>query len=455
VRIERALRAAWKKLRYDHPTLAAPAEYDVESSKCKKVYQKFSEDRGVRDWEEQSFKVIESGKSGAEFANEDQPLGRFATLHLVVPPSFDTESERNFLKRDIVFRSHHDIVDGIGTLSLLNNLLEHTSAAFTSPSGNLETHFGDEHRNLSPPFRIAACIPSSPSPSQLSKLKGIHEANTSARANAEVLSLSFKSGISIPLNSQRVSIYLTTAETQAILRKCREYSTTPTHAFHTAIALTVRDVQPRDSQPRKAKYISYALINLRKQCKEPYSSAKHAAAVYHCVSSYSLVVDLTILSSSAPPRTLQESRKEFLQALNQVKDFYHNTKVDEDYLSIVPTIYSAVTPPYPETKCKVPAPNLTPSVSLSSMGVVDKIIKGEYGRIMVDDPWVMGSEYGTGLGLFLKTWDGRLEVSAGFNEAFHHEEEVREFLEKVNRWVLEGFGVIGDGMQVSGGVEAG
>jgi hypothetical protein len=442
-RIEKALRSAWTKLRYDHPTLAAPAEYDSETKRCKKVYQTLSNGEAIEDWENQSFKVITEGKSGAEFANEDQPIGRYATLYLVVPPSFDEVAGKSVVKRDIVFRSHHDMIDGIGTLMLFNNLFEYMSAAFTSKPGELETQFGDEHKNLSPPFRIAACIPASPSMSQLAKLKEFHEASIAARTNAEVMSPPFRSGPSKPLNSQRLSIYLNVGETQAVLQKCKMYSATATHAFHTAIALAVRDVQPRSAQSRQAKYLSYALINLRRSCKEPYNSAKYAAAVYHSMSSSFLFLELTIPSSSAPLPSPQETPIEFLEALNKVRDFYLKAKVDEDYLSIVPTLASTYTPPYPETSCDVPAPNSTPSVSLSSIGLVDRTIKAQYGEISVDDPWVMGSEYGTGLGLFLKTWKGRLELSAGFNEAFHNEEEVRGFLESVKRWVLDGFGVLG------------
>ena len=50
----------------------------------------------------------------------------------------------------------------------------------------------------------------------------------------------------------------------------------------------------------------------------------------------------------------------------------------------------------------------------------------------------MGAEYSTGIGLFLGTWRGIISVSAGYNEAFHDEEEVLEFLECVKKIVLEG-----------------
>jgi len=54
------------------------------------------------------------------------------------------------------------------------------------------------------------------------------------------------------------------------------------------------------------------------------------------------------------------------------------------------------------------------------------------------EPWVIGAEYSTGIGAFLGTWEGRMCLSAGFNDAFHTRDEVLAFLESVKRIVIEG-----------------
>jgi hypothetical protein len=59
----------------------------------------------------------------------------------------------------------------------------------------------------------------------------------------------------------------------------------------------------------------------------------------------------------------------------------------------------------------------------------------------VDDPWVIGAEYRTGLGLFLSTFKGVLCMYAGYNKAYHSEDEVVRFLESVKDIVLAGLGV--------------
>lgn len=475
---ENIARSAWRKLREDHPAIAAPVVYDSKTKLCKKVYDvPLGGYTCVEDWVQATLKTIDKGQSGAEFANEDPPLGRYPTIYIVVPPSIDQDSDKRLLRRDIVFRSPHDIIDGIGTLMLFNRLLENISKATSSPIGGFDpTWEYFDLRDLTPPLRIAACVSPSPGLPQLQKLKAIQEANKAARTDAEVLSIPYKAGASMPLDSKRVSLYLSAKETYSIIAKCKECGATPTHAVHAAIALTVRDLQTRTSTKRKAKYISYALINLRQSLKESWSyldknpppPRNYVVALYHGISASHLVVDLTVPSCSTPLPTPQESRDEFLQALSQVKIFYHNAKVDDDYLHAVPSLFRELTPPYSESLCEVPAPNPSPSVSLSSLGVVDKIIRRNYkGRsvpaffedgncntvgevrdgfrdIFVDDAWVMGSEYGTGLGLFLKTFQGRMEVSAAYNEAFHDEEEVRGFLKDVKKWVFKGLGVIGD-----------
>jgi hypothetical protein len=383
----------------------------------------------------ETFKKIETGQSGLEFANSDPPVGRYATLYLVIPPPVQNP-EANEIKYDIVFRSHHDLIDGIGTLKVFNNLFLHAGLAFGSFGVELDVVFGEEAINLSPPFRIAASIPPKPSVTQVKKLEAIQKADADALHGAEALGLPFYPNTTMPRNSQHTVIYLTANETKAVLSKCKALGVTPTHAFHAGIALAVRDLQVKDEQERNAKYISYALVNLRSSCLPPYNTSKHAAAVYHSISSHSLVVDLKITSKYF--QGAKQHPEEFLSALDQVRVFYQSIKVDPDYLSIVPALYQSKTPLYAETPCDVPPPNPFPSVSLSSMGIIDKIIQPKHGSFTISEPWVMGAEYSTGIGLFLGTWRGIISVSAGYNEAFHDEEEVLGFLECVKKIVLEG-----------------
>ena len=445
-RIEKALRWAWQKLRHSHPTLAAPVEYDHRTKRCKKVYKTLRDAQEVDDWMSETFKLVDNGQTGKGFANTDPPVGRYATLYLIVPPN-DCSSEEQISRRDILFRSHHDLVDGIGTLMLLNSLLHHAAAAFEAAT-ELPIEFGDEYRNLSPPLRIAAGIPQSPSLDQKSKLAKVQSINNSAKLGAEVMSLPFSSDLSLPGNSRRAAIPFSSQESKSILAKTKSLQATVTQVFHAAIALAVRDLQRKSNQPRQGRYFSYSLVNLRHCCIPPYHKPRHAASVYHCVSANHLVVDLAVPAEPMTPTG--QTAKEFLTTLDQVRNFYHNATIDADYLSIVPSLFTSVTPEYPTTSSDIPAPNKSPSVSLSSMGIVDRIVQPQQGPFEVMEPWVMGAEYSTGIGAFLGSWNGVLCLSAGYNEAFHSEVEVLNFLESVKRVVIEGLEVhdLADSMEL-------
>ena len=95
----------------------------------------------------------------------------------------------------------------------------------------------------------------------------------------------------------------------------------------------------------------------------------------------------------------------------------------------------------PSTPPPGPAPRDAPSVGISSLGRVDDIIPSQIGRVRARQPWVTGEELGTGFGVFLGAWQGRLEVSAAFNDAWHNEDEVRGFLDRVQGVVRRGVGL--------------
>lgn len=435
-RIDTAFRKAWKRMRYDHPTLAAPVFFDESRKKCRKIYRTpgIDHDKNGDAWVDQTLRLFTNGQSGLGFANNDPEVPRLATLYLLKPA---VQSTQNIIRREVVFRSSHDLIDGVGTLILLNNLMHQASEAFSLQDAYGQVEFGDEYQNLSPPFRIAAEIPPEPQPSQRAKLEKIQRANQNARRDGLIMAVPMSSSAEVPLNSKRVAIYLTETESQSVIRKSKELGVTPTHVFHAGIAISVRDLQVRMEHERIGTYISYSLLNLRGACKTPYKSALYAAAVYHGVSANSLAVNLTIPSVSSAK--MEQSTVEFLRAVREVKDFYDRASVDEDYLSIVPKLFENVSPPYPEQPCKIPSPNKSPSASLSSMGIIDRIIQPDHGPFsIVSDPWVTGAEYSTGLGIFLSTWKGVMSLSAAYNEAFHEEPEVFDFLKHIRKVVLEG-----------------
>lgn len=447
-RVETALRKAWRRLRYDHPTLASAVEYDASSQTCKKVYETFVDDEdGAKeaDWLDKSFIIIRNGQSGTGFCNSDPPVNKYATLYLITPPSPTEDFEQKILRRDVVFRCHHDVIDGIGTLMLLNNLFQYASRAYSLHDDYTDIRFGDEFRNLSPPFRVAARIPSEPTEAQKDRARIIMAENAAAAKDAEIIGIPFHLGKGIPAISQRTAIYLSEEETRTILQKCRAARVSATQAFHAGIVIAVRDIQDRKEAARQARYVNYCLINLRSFCDPPYNTSQHAASVYHSGSGRSLIVDVTIPAESRPPRnpSTKAARDDFIAVVTRIRAFYTAVRSDREHIAMVPLYYAAITPSYPTSSsppADVPPPNLRPSVSISGLGVIDEIVEPRHGPFRLENPWVAADEYSTGVGVFLATWKGRMCLSAGYNEAYHGEGQVLGFLERVREVVDFGLG---------------
>jgi len=449
-RLELALQAAWVRLRFDHPTIASWVEYTGRQPR--KVYECGGPYPSRKDylkiWLDSTFRSISTDKTGLEWCNADPPVPKLPTLFLLkTPESLANGLKRQIVRRDLVLRAPHDIIDGIGTLLFFNNFLKHAAEAYSSSNNNPPPAWGSEHHNLSPSFRIAASLPNAISPQQLARIEDITASNAALRRDLPTLSIPFNAISPTPGKHQRASLTLPSDQTALILAACRARSLTVTQAYHTAIAMAVRDSHKPSQQPTPTlkRYINYSLINERRHCKHPYNTPSHAAAVYHSTSGAHLALDLEVpgMLSSSSPRTPEDDKADFARLAPIVRDYYTSIRNDASHPPLVPHYFTLATPKDPRIKDSspsnpppLPPPNETPSVSISSFGRMDDLISAKYGGVLeVGDPWVTGEELGTGLGVFLGTFGGELGLSAAFNEAFHTESEVRGFLERLQEIV--------------------
>lgn len=432
-RVEEALKNAWTRLRFDHPTIASRVQYDPAQQKYKKTYETFTDSASQRQWLDDTFCVVSERMPGLDWCNLDPPVPTLPTLFLVKPPALDNQ----IFRADLVLRSHHDIIDGMGTLLLFNNLFSLAADAYEQTDYELP-QFGEEWLSLSPPLRIAAGIPAALSPGHEQQMREILEHNVSLKKGIEIASPPFQQQNAIPGKHQRVAVTLSKDETAALLEKCHSLGLSITHVYHAAIALAVRDLQERKESKRMVRYISYCLVNERNRCKPPYSTSIHPASVYHSVSGRCLAVDFTVPASGSS-NAAPTDNEEFLPIAQQIRDYYLDIRDNKDYMKLIPAFWAMSISPYPGPDTPaIPARNETPSASISSMGVLDKVIRHKYGSFSVDNPWVTGEELGTGLGLFLDTWKGRLTLSAAYNDAWHGKEEVLDVLNRCNDIAFQG-----------------
>ncbi|KAL4797888.1 hypothetical protein BDV19DRAFT_39105 [Aspergillus venezuelensis] len=447
-RAEDSLKSAWLRLRFDHPTIASKVMFDDGKGKYKKVYETYRDKSSWGNWVDETFRVVDlpEGKTGLDWCNADPPVPERPTLFLIrspIPPESKLEGHGLF-KADLALRAQHAIIDGMGTLHLFNNLFAHASTTYTNPETPLPP-FGQEYVNLSPPLRVAANIPAALTQEQEEHMRDILAYNASLKKDIEIASPPFNRKNFTPGIHKRVALTLSSEATAKIIEACRGLNLSVTHAYHASIALAVRDLQEKREVERKVRYINYSLINERGHCSAPYSTPAHAVSVYHSISGRGLALDLLVADAgldetSGPSR--KAKRNEFLSTVEHIRGYYFAIRNNEEHIKLVPSYWAMSTAPYPGAQVPpIPPRNETPSVSISSMGVLDNIISHRHGEFSLESPWVTGEELGTGLGLFLGTWKGRVTVSAAYNDAYHGEEEVRDFLEMCNGIVRDGLGV--------------
>lgn len=434
--LDEALEMAWATLRYNHPCIASQVTLDPTDSKYYKVYPMES-----AGWVENTFKRERTGQTGAEWANKDPAAPALPTLNVLSPPSFDSQKVR----RDLVFRSPHDIIDGIGTLMLFDNYVRHVAEAYSQGGAYVAPSLDNPALldNLSPPLRVAADIPSEPSEDVKHRLAILDEkAKAGPYAPLEPLGMPSKSDAKVPGVHKRVEHGLDAASTKQLVDVCKEHNVTPTMAFHAAIPTVIRDLIDRGIENKLVRYINYLLRNERAGCKPPYNGKSHPTGVYHSASSDKMAIDLEVpregISISDDHR-----QKEFKVALDTAREFYTSVRYDQHHKDLIPFIFAKGISPLPPTADArappVPEQDETAPVSISSMGVIDNVIDNKRGDIEVHDPWVTGEELRNGLGLFLGTYRGCLTVSAAFNDAWHNEAEIRGFLQQVIDIVNLGF----------------
>ncbi|KAL1878096.1 hypothetical protein VTK73DRAFT_8057 [Phialemonium thermophilum] len=433
-RLDIALSKAWLALRFHHPLIASQVKLDLTRNRYVKEYPV-----NPGGWLEETFVSVSTGQTGVEWANNDPPAPLLPILNVISPPVDDN----NFILRDLVFRSPHDIIDGIGTLLLLDNFIRLAAEALEHAESYEPPSLQDPRilENLSPPFRVAAAVPPRPSETITRRLENIAAAEKAdAIIDADVVVLPYKIGATVPGVHKRVEVKLPSAHTSKLAVACKNLGVTVTHAFHAALVLALRDLQPQSDGPRLVQYVGYLLRNERSNCVPPYNDHRHPTGVYHSASGEKLIVKMKV------PGELGDKKSEFLLIVRQIKDFYTSVRDDPEHYALAPYLWARSTPPLPNssntsTATSVPLPSKSPSASISSMGRIDTIIAHNHGPIEIYNPWVTGEELRNGLGLFLGTFREHLSLSAAYNDAWHDRADVIEFLRCCVDVVDSGLGI--------------
>ncbi|KAK3995183.1 hypothetical protein QBC44DRAFT_29404 [Cladorrhinum sp. PSN332] len=237
-----------------------------------------------------------------------------------------------------------------------------------------------------------------------------------------------------PSHTSRLDLTFSPESTTLLAQKCKTASISVTAAIHTALAQTVSSY----SSDAQSGYTTIMAVNMRPYLPFPYNTTRHACQTYVAsitpTVSYSTPFLQSAAQLTAEYRTWHTPK--FSSALNWIYQ-YHAAKL------------AAPPPPPPLEGGAVRKP---PSgITLSSLGVINKVIKEEYeggpdgtAKALVVE--IKDFKFGVGMMtrqmiLYCWTFRGRLTLSLSYNSAYYERKRVEGVLDRVKTELEGGLGV--------------
>ncbi|KAK6334107.1 hypothetical protein TWF696_002609 [Orbilia brochopaga] len=367
-----AIKDAWLCLRYMHPLIgcsitATGFQYRVQD-----------EDEILR-WVEATVKVDRSGRSGQELA-----------VAVQAPDS----SELYFLPetREVFIQTRHELIDGVGCMMLLNNLLKALREG-GSPKFSLKGQIA----------RLA------PSVAELMHAENPpYEVITGPQKYIAEYSVSEQIGLKLgPVNldaaskPRRWAHEFSEAETAVMLRVCKQRGITITHAATAASSQASLDQSGQESGHLRSLFC----VNVREFLPKPYNSPDYAVSAYFTIGLPKIPV-----SAAGDP----------LKLANEIKDFYNDTKFDSNNVAYAGPLLEGLEDAIREAAANDIPPN---STIVSSWGLADRYITEPY-----EDFWGNVTTATPTTGLFVYSAKNRLRLVLVYNSTFYGDDSMRGFM---------------------------
>jgi len=391
-----ALRRAWINTRYKHPSIATTLSGNNH------VYQS-PNDQELENWVSESF-AVHKAETVANFLLT-VPLLEYSSLHY-----FPSTSQ-------ILIRMHHWVIDGIGSIHVMNHFLTYLSADDPLPT------FGDEHIRLSPGFLEAAGLPAKLAPSDQT---AANDAFMSHFKNMPSVGLTTLPGALIPGGSKFLKLTFPSSVLQSLLAATRNHKLGLAAALHSAVILATRERAPEHLVKRN--FTNYALFDYRKYLKEPFTDTV----------AWPLGVWMLTLPFSLP-------EADFMTTARELQAIYHQDMAVETcpalkwYDGFCGNIVKVIQQP-------LPAGISSPShPGLSSMGSLDDKFKKRYeGKIAIDVKAVepVLNIMSANINVFQWSFGGNWFLSACYNESYYTESDVVAFLGRIKEILFQELGVV-------------
>lgn len=383
------VRRAWVRILYEQPQLAATFDYGTGTA----TYTTITE-TSLDSWLQETFIVTQAEETYKCAVPRDKPI-------LCVNPN----------TREMLFRTPHSYLDGMGTVLLWSDLISHIANATPSPM------FGDKIHSLAPVFEVAAAVPATqPADLELGK-----KMMTDFIFGPPSIGLPFRPG---PSASHSISeIRLSVEDSDKIVKACRKRGITVTHAVHAALILATAECS---TLPGTERYTSMQYHNWRSRLQSQFRSSH--VALY--TGMFPMCIPLP--SGASTP---------FSSLAQDMKHIYTSTNASEEVVRAHAPWWQSLADLLAAAAAAGEAPEpVTVTPNLSNLGVIEKTLPREVAERVED--FRLGLDMDVPfLTVLLWSWKGRISACASWNHGSFGEGEVSEFLGGVVKRLGEGLGV--------------
>ena len=395
-----ALREAWKRLRFDHPSIAAITDgttitYDVPDP--------FS----LEKWTEKTFIIDRDAKEPEDIITSIGPCDQ-AQLHVL------------YHARQLVLHTAHWRSDGRGLPQLLDRLFYN----LTHPTpGHLK--WGEEFGRLTLSLEDAADMIDQVSPGDQARVR---EMAVRLLKDSPALTIPcLGNADSQAASPRRCLLILTAAQTRTLVSACKARNITVTAAVHAAIAAT--NIAHATPDSKDLDYRSSIRRDLRVRLKAPHNSHASAAALFNTATIVNLPADGTW--NDFAYRLTEEYRNNYDDELFRLHRVY--------YRQLVADITQAA--------AKGEGTARAADVDISSIGLVENLVRREYGEgpglVQVEEVRVSVNSCSRQAAVFVFTFWDCLNMYMTYNEAFHTKESMEKFLESIKETLVAQLGIDG------------
>ncbi|KAJ5994530.1 hypothetical protein N7451_010254 [Penicillium sp. IBT 35674x] len=396
---------AWRGLRQRYPQIAAIP--DETGARFRYTVPSHTE---LDSWVQDSV-IVDNGSSASEKCEREQPSSMFLLFYL---PS----------TRELLFRTPHWRIDGIGLMDLQNAFLRILANV---PPATIYLD-GPEAQYLTPSLDGAAAVPLEVTPETTQATDDELAVYQQGQPSVSIATLPNV----IPTATRRIHSRFSPETTTRIISACKSRGLTVTAAVHAALVVAIlphiqHDFDPATRGQSGGKYTGFNAFDLRKYVAPPFNGPATAVNVYHTGIPFSIDLEVDRSFDSIAAKLLKQYKRDLS------KDDPRN--IFQFIAQYVGKVLSVLGSP-PSDPLRAPA---YPEVS--SLGIVnDHIVakhEGSASTVEVEDWWIAVENISRLLIPHVWTWNGELVLSINWNESFYEYAFVSEFLEDFKQTIVE------------------